>query len=751
MKYLYCIFLLLIIRPASSKPASPIGVWEKDAAGLPIFQYLGKYPAPIITPDGNKAPVTDDPYFIMGNYRLTLFTHVSGKYELLTSERSWGRLNQGDTINTGANGAFLSVDGDKILLTDHDENIPGKIERSFGCGIAKYKYLLDNQVEVSRTLSTRPSTNPYNGYSAFSIQIVIANHSKKAISLKYHEWVRANYEMAYQQRSPKKVEYIPGFSENAEKNIMRADFEAIPSEPLLWTTETGIAEYEGFPPSLFVGIAGKGKGILEQGIDASGKPTIQSEMSMELQPDQSRTFEIVIGYTFQPEYDDIKELIQSLSTTDHENTKPFFRDEWNDILPDFPEEKDEKLRQEMIWNAYVLEAMATYSDYYKETEIPSGTNYDYHWGIHVCARDHCQLLLAPCYYNPELVKSGIRYQMKKLWMNGRYDNDEIGYGIVTARMFQQSDNQLYFLWLIGEYLRITGDYDFLNEVTNYYPAHNTSTSNLLQRIEDTFRFFQFEISTGSHGLVKLLNSDWNDDFYFTINPGPYNRLYLAAESHVNTGMAIVVFGNLAKQLQKAKQHGLRPEMVRQTDALTVAFNTLKENLVEALLKEWEGRDYLPRLYFLESEPVGLQHITLLPQAFGMQVPEVPLDKKSSALKALKERLMLPESFAARVREDTVANHFAAGGAGENGGIWFAPFTQLVLGVSTFDKDYARTLHRQMTFGHMSSVFPNYWTNYWSSGDYVCSSLNKYEGIPLNMIYCSIPHSLSLYAYLRLNE
>jgi len=741
----------LLFLPALLLATSPVGNWKKDAAGLPVFGYTGGYPAPIVTPDGLKAPVTEDPYFILGNYRLTLFAHVSGTYELLASERAWGRLNQGDAVNTGASGAYLRMDGRTIPLSGRDNGIPGKIEREFGCGMARYTYRLDNGMEVTRVLSTRPSSNPYDGYPAFSVKVEITNHGEKPVKLEYLEWVRANYEMAYQQRSPKKVNYEAVVTENGQGNIIRADFQAIPSEPFLWKSEEDMAEYDGFPPSLFMAHAGGESLELYEGTDASGKPAITSRKALELRPGETGSFRLVIGFTYDPEFPEITSLVNALTTGTNDDALPFFREEWDEVLPDFPDEQDEALRREMIWNAYVLEAMATYSEYFKETEIPSGTGYDYHWGIHVCARDHCQLLLAPCYYNPELVKSGIRYQMKKIWMNGRYDNDEMGYGIVTARMFQQSDNQLYFFWLVSEYLRITGDYAFLTEETNYYPAHNKTSSSLLQRIEDAFEFFRFEISVGSHGLVRLLNSDWNDDFYFTINPGPYNRLYLAAESHVNSGMAVVVFGNLLEQLEKAKKSGLPQGMVQQIDQLSPAFMYMRDNVLKALLKEWEGKDYLPRLYFLDPEPVGKKHITLLPQAFGMQIPEVPVSKKTAAFHALKDRLMDPEPFAARVREDTVENHFAAGGAGENGGIWFAPFTQLVLGVSTFDKALARELHRQMTFGHMSSVYPEYWTNYWSSGDYVCSSLNPFTGIPLNMIYCSIPHSLSLYAYFRLLE
>ena len=63
-----------------------IGFWEEDAAGLPCFEYTGKLPYIAPVDKGQHIKLPDDPWFLLGNYRLTLFSHVSGRYELISGE-----------------------------------------------------------------------------------------------------------------------------------------------------------------------------------------------------------------------------------------------------------------------------------------------------------------------------------------------------------------------------------------------------------------------------------------------------------------------------------------------------------------------------------------------------------------------------------------------------------------------------------------------------------------------------------------
>lgn len=67
--------------------------------------------------------------------------------------------------------------------------------------------------------------------------------------------------------------------------------------------------------------------------------------------------------------------------------------------------------------------------------------------------------------------------------------------------------------------------------------------------EKCFIFLRDTIGTGEHGLVKLLNSDWDDAVYY-IEKVTYNNIFLTGESHMNSAMAISILQTLIPQLKK---------------------------------------------------------------------------------------------------------------------------------------------------------------------------------------------------------
>ena len=83
--------------------------------------------------------------FMLGNYQMTLFTHVSGVYELICGQRSWGRMNQDEgRVNSGNNSATLTVSRkgkpQRYALTGLDSMAADSTvtQRSFGCGYAAF-------------------------------------------------------------------------------------------------------------------------------------------------------------------------------------------------------------------------------------------------------------------------------------------------------------------------------------------------------------------------------------------------------------------------------------------------------------------------------------------------------------------------------------------------------------------------------------------------------------------------------------
>jgi hypothetical protein len=144
MKAFKLLFATSIIINCSIVQAqsNEIGYWMNDSNGLPCFNYTGSIPYSALLPNKQKVKLSDDPWFLLGNYQLTLFAHVSGQYVLITGQRAWGRMNQGNKPNSGANNAYITRINDinevvrKYQLTGLASLAadPNKCKRVFGCG-----------------------------------------------------------------------------------------------------------------------------------------------------------------------------------------------------------------------------------------------------------------------------------------------------------------------------------------------------------------------------------------------------------------------------------------------------------------------------------------------------------------------------------------------------------------------------------------------------------------------------------------
>lgn len=75
-------------------------------------------------------------------------------------------------------------------------------ERNFGCGFADYKYKIED-LTVRRNISVNPSTNPYDGTSAFLLTVMIKNNSSSKKNIHYSESVTSNYQVIQYQLTPK--------------------------------------------------------------------------------------------------------------------------------------------------------------------------------------------------------------------------------------------------------------------------------------------------------------------------------------------------------------------------------------------------------------------------------------------------------------------------------------------------------------------------------------------------------------------
>ena len=755
----FTVFLFLMLTLCMSASAktqtssSPIGEWKLDGAGLPCFDYVGSVPYKATLATGDSVKLDPDPWFVLGNYQLTLFAHVSGQYELITGQRAWARMNQGDRKNTGKNDARLEVlaaDGSvsrsyPLVGMGSLSADSTKCLRTFGCGYAQYQYQAD-KLQIGRTLSVKPSLSIDGGTSAFLLTVTIKNKTGKTQHLRYTETIRARYETMMQQSTPRewrKVKYTPVI----DANKVEAHFDAKTDDPLLFLSKDDICKYEGFPPILYIeDLSGKAQ-------PASTSEDLGLSYDMTLRNGEEQQIQMMIGFDMQRDYAKRADASKELKNGG------IFSEAWKKVLPEYPEEPDAELSRELTWHAYMLEAMATWSDFYRETKIPQGTIYDYFWGQHASARDNFQHALPAIYYHPDLAKSIIRYMLQRVLPNGDVMLIEYGNGYAEPTCYQTSDQQLWFFLLLSEYLRVTKDYAFLNEKVACYPVKYMPKFTILEHARHCFDYLRNQVGTGSHGLVRLMNSDWCDGIFYCLAE-PYNVVQPQGESHMNTAMALSILPVLADQLEAAK--GNLSSLSTHLSPLISSIRVWRQQLYEAYMKDWGDRTYPRRMYFA-GRNFGEQNLYLEPMGFTLQVQDIPLERRQQLYREMQQKLYLGEKIAARQQEDPeLTSDDLDYGSRENGGIWYSLNGPVICGLATFDKQEAMNRLKQMSLANHARQFPQYWTAYWSSADNIESSLvapgKSAPGLPdqtasyaETAIACAHIHAWILYCYHKLKE
>lgn len=750
------IFFFLILLPFAQSANGQVGSWSFTRDELPMYQYTATLPFETKDKEGQDSRLPEDPYFLIGNYRLGLFTHVSGIFQLMTAERTWSRINfEEKQPNYGSNQACLSIksghETKKINLVGLQSiaSDPLLTKRYFGVGFARYEYKPEKNITCTRVLSVKPSSGINTGSPSFLVSVTIKNSGKKSMELVYEESMLVNYvsmnmQMTKKDERPLKypveitVDKVQS-SALAEISVVKNTFIELPSRDKRFI-------YDVAPPAVFMHAGGPGK---NDGLSlrAAGD-TLAAVFEGSMKPGESKTFHIVIGIYDKTHFSSVSAQVDDFmqnAATNH--TEGAFVRLWKTKLPDFSNEKNEVFKREMLWNAHFIEASAKYNEYYKETFIPQGTVYSYHYGDNIANRDHLQAALPACYTNPALAKSCLRYVMKHTEPDGEIKRGNSGFGYTPPTIYKESDQQLYLFDVLAEYLRITGDYNILNEQVALYPAEEGHTETVINLLKKHFIYLRDEVGVGPTGLVRLLNSDWADSFLHHHSP---NILLGSAESHMNTAMALVIIPKLTQQLRQSGRNDI-------TEFLD-AFESYRTKLEGAYMKDFGDRNFSARAYLKHNLRFGLDNVCIEPQGYLLQIPTLSNERKKEIYQYIKPRISTPEKIGVRNREKPLWNNKPQG---EDGGIWYSLEYPLLLGVATFDKEEAWSLLYKFSFDNYAKNFPQYWIGQWTAPDEINSSLYR-EGLYAFWIqidnfrhglqgYCSHPHTWPLYCYFKLQD
>ena len=218
-------------------------------------------------------------------------------------------------------------------------------------------------------------------------------------------------------------------------------------------------------------------------------------MDIELQSEEVKTFYIVVGIT--DDSKKIKGMIErAVEEADGDFNKlcEFWREHVDRIQVETPDEEMNTMLNH--WHPYQCRMTFNWSRFisYYERGLDRG------WGY----RDSMQDVLGVMHSIPELAKERMKTLLSIQYSKG--DAKCLYYpGTGRSAGGGRSDDHLWSSFSVCNYIKETGDYEFLKEKVAYAEGGEGTVCEHLMRGLDFTRQH-----VGSHGLPLFLECDWND-------------------------------------------------------------------------------------------------------------------------------------------------------------------------------------------------------------------------------------------------
>ena len=256
-------------------------------------------------------------------------------------------------------------------------------------------------------------------------------------------------------------------------------------------------------------------------------------------------------------------------------------------------------------------------------------------------RDQLQDTLGIKYIETDLMKEQIIKQASHQFIEGDVEHwwhEETNRGIRT----RFSDDLLWLVYIVSEYIAYSGDYNILDEVTPYLkgepleenidekyniylPSEVTGTiyEHCIKAIEKSLNF-------GENGLPKIGSGDWNDGLNTVGNKNKGESIWLG----------FFIYDILEKFIPIIEKVGDSEKV----DKYREIQNKLKKSLNSS---GWDGR-WFKRAYTDEGEPLGSIEneecrIDSISQSWGVISGAADNDKKYISLESLENHLIDKET------------------------------------------------------------------------------------------------------------
>jgi hypothetical protein len=781
------------------------GEWIEDEFGLPAFRYQcdqTKDPKAVTSVTPGLLSSTDHIHQV-GNDRLVAVVSNYGYVSVRQDEGSPKFLNE-HCPQRGHYGGGIGwlTDGQETLST-----YGSNFERVFGAGYFRKK------VESGNYSIDQVITAPFGDDPVLLSQVTIANRSKSTASLRWVEYwgcqvyqfsfrafmeqfagagttveVRHKFgdrfahefqvlsangqpaglletkkflgrtaqdEHAWQSVNANLKTHSNVFLTAAQESVPEASFDDL-NPPPTFLVSLDSASLMKTNAAKFFGAGGVGNptGLshsLDGDLTESGPVSgLLLERVFDLKPGEQRTLYFLYGYL--PAGVELKPLLDKYRT----HAATVLKDsssEWKSHGLRFDAPGQPWVKREVIWNHYYLRSSLTYDSFFREHILNQGSIYQYVMGFQGAARDPLQHALPFLFSDPQIVKAILRYTLKEVRPDGSLPYGIAGHGaVMPTTLDYSSDLPLWLLWTTSEYVLATRDVAFLDEQIPTWPlygptAGTESVRNLLARC---FRHLTIDVGVGEHGVMRMLNDDWNDALVILWGVPALKECIEKGESVLNSAMAAWVFDYYARLLTYGGD----------ADAATQARERAEQHR-KAAASQWTGQ-WLRRCWLGPTLGwLGEKGLWIEPQPWAIVGGVTTPEQTRELVKNIDELLRRPSTIGAKqlnISPDSAGAAPFEPGTSVNGGIWPSLNATLIWALATVDGRMAWDEWQKNTLARHAEVYPDIWYSTWSGPDVLNSAQSKRPGETTNNafnhwtdwpVFNLHAHACSLYALVKL--
>ncbi len=783
------------------------GEWIEDEFGLPAFRYTCDqvHDAKAVTPVTPGILSTTEHVHQVGNDRLIAIVSNYGHVRVRQDEGSPKFLNDYSPERGQYGGGLGYLTGGAEMLSTFYPGGGHTFERIFGAGYYRKKvtgasYSIDQAIVA-----------PFGDDPVVLCQATIANHGTSRASLRWIEyWGCQVYQFSFRafieqfggtnivnlrrqfgDRFTHRFRVLEGKAGLLEtKQFPGRDpaeeqlFQKITSSPAMRMNPflapirepaPGASFDDLNPPATFLvcldapadGFATDGKTFfgaegaaapsglarpLDQSLSATGpESALILERRFDLDPGAQRTLYFLYGYI--PEGTDPSSLIAKYRP----RTATLWRDssrQWKENGLRFGTKAEPWVKRETAWHYYYLRSSLTYDRFFGEHILSQGGIYQYTMGFQGAARDPIQHALPLLFSDPGIVKEILRYTLKEVRPDGSIPYGIVGHGIIMpASMDNSSDMPLWLLWAASEYVLATRDTAFLDEQIPTWPLHAPASAKMAVRelLARCFRHLIDEVAVGEHGVMRMLNDDWNDALVLFWGQRTLKETVEKGESVLNSAMAAWVFDYYARMLVYAGDDAGRVTQVRQK----------AEEYRQAARAQWTGK-WLRRAWLGPTVGwLGEKGLWLEPQPWAILGGVTGADQSRELVSTMNELLRRDSPIGAmqlNQSPEISSQSLAEPGTSITGGIWPSLNATLVWALARINGEMAWDEWKKNTLARHAEVYPEIWYHTWSGSDTLNSTLSKHPGETVNsgfLHYTDFPianlhsHACTLYSASKL--